>query len=568
MGKTEEPGLTLRLVGRLRLTAADGSDLTPRGRKAQGLLALLGVAPELRRTRAFVQDKLWSDRQPEHGAASLRQELTGLRRWLGTHNACLVTETGWISLDPHRLAVQLEPEASDWEIDGEPPEFCAGLDIADPEFEDWIRDQRSAVADRLAGLSRPAPPPLRPLALMPLRALPDPDPDPEAVQPSIAVMPLIHFADEGLGRFIANGIVLDVIGRLTRFRRLDVIAHASTTAVHALGLNPREIGRRLGVRYVTQGSFWLSDRRMRVTFDLVDARSEKVLWSRTFDRDCEDVFEVEAEVAGAAAGGMMVEIDHIERNRVRARDPASLAAYELCLRGLDEMLAIDAHHCDQALEFFSRATGLEGAYARALSGISRVHGFQWKYRWSPDGDGMLARAEDFALQAVEADPNDPSASAGLGWVALYAREHDRSLAAYARAMEMNPSDATSLAEYADTLKHSGSPEEAVTLFERAIRLDPYMSDHYLKDLAHTHLVIGDYETSIRTVHRMRRPQMSMRVLAASYALTGQDEAARRTAELVRAAFPDFSAEAWIAIVPDRDPSYSAKFLEGLKRAGL
>lgn len=322
------------------------------------------------------------------------------------------------------------------------------------------------------------------------------------------------------------------------------------------------------MRYVTQGSFWLNDRRMRITFDLVDARSEKVLWSRTFDRDREDVFEVEAEVAGAAAGGMMVEIDQLERSRVRARDPSSLAAYELCLRGLDEMLAIDASHCDQALEFFSRATGLEGAYARALSGISRVHGFQWKYRWSPDGDGMLVRAEEFALQAVEADPNDPSASAGLGWVALYAREHDRSLAAYARAMELNPSDATILAEYADTLKHSGSPREAVALFERAIRLDPYMSDHYLKDLAHTHLVIGDYEASIRTVHRMRRPQMSMRVLTASYALTGQDEAARRTAEMVRAAFPDFSAEAWIAIVPDRDPSYSATFLEGLKRAGL
>lgn len=567
MGKTEEPGLTLRLVGRLRLTAADGSDLTPRGRKAQGLLALLGVARELRRTRAFLQDKLWSDRQPEHGAASLRQELAGLRRRLGLHSDVLVTEAGWIGIDPRRITVRMEAEPDDWEIDGEPPEFCAGLDIADPEFEDWIRDQRSAVADRLSRAPQPPPPPLhRPLLPNPGRS--PPEPDPEAVQPSIAVMPLIHFADEGLGRFIANGIVLDVIGRLTRFRRLDVIAHASTTAVHALGLNPREIGRRLGVRYVTQGSFWLNDRRMRITFDLVDARSEKVLWSRTFDRDREDVFEVEAEVAGAAAGGMMVEIDQLERSRVRARDPSSLAAYELCLRGLDEMLAIDASHCDQALEFFSRATGLEGAYARALSGISRVHGFQWKYRWSPDGDGMLVRAEEFALQAVEADPNDPSASAGLGWVALYAREHDRSLAAYARAMELNPSDATILAEYADTLKHSGSPREAVALFERAIRLDPYMSDHYLKDLAHTHLVIGDYEASIRTVHRMRRPQMSMRVLTASYALTGQDEAARRTAEMVRAAFPDFSAEAWIAIVPDRDPSYSATFLEGLKRAGL
>lgn len=541
-----------------------GGDVTPKGRKAQGLLALLGVAPELRRTRAFIQDKLWSDRQPEHGAASLRQELVALRRALGPHSSCLLTEGGWIGFDPERVDVRLDPDPGTWELDGEPPEFCEGLDIADPEFEDWIRDQRNVVAERLSALPPVASsPPRRAFAVLTPQEM-----EVETPPPSIAVMPLAHFADEGQGRFVANGVVLDVIGRLTRFRRLDVIAHSSTSAVHALGLTPREVGRRLGVRYVTQGAFWLNDTRMRLNFDLVESSTEKVLWSRSFDCAYEDVFDVETEVASAVAGGMMVEIDQLERSRVRARDPQSLVAYELCLRGLDEMFALDASRCEQALGFFSRAAGLEQSYARALSGISRAHGFQWKYRWSPGGDKMLERAETFALQAVEADPNDPAANAGLGWVALYSRAHDRSLNAYARAMELNPSDATILAEYADALKHSGSPEDAVGLFERAVRLDPYMSDHYLKDLAHTHLVIGDYDLAIRTVHRMRRPQMSMRVLAASYALAGQIEAARRTADMVRAAFPNFSAEAWIAIVPDRDPAYSEKFLEGLKRAGL
>jgi TolB-like protein/DNA-binding SARP family transcriptional activator len=555
--------LELRLVGRMRLLRADGVEITPKGRKAQGLLALLGVAPELRRHRSWLQDKLWSERPPEQGAASLRQELAGIRRALGAWSACLTTDGGWVALDPGRVRVRLDPEPGDWELTGAPPEFVAGLDIADPEFEDWIRDQRAVFADRLeAG----GPPPAAPALAVRERPAPI---DLEELQPSVAVMPVTLLGDLPEGGLVATGLAIDLIGHLTRFRRLDVIAYASTSALPPR-LTARETGAHLGARYVTQGVLWLSRARMRLSFDLIEAASERVLWSRVLDRAFDDLFEVENEMASAVAAGMMVEIDQVERNRARARNPLSLAAYTLCLRGLDDMLSLDPARCQDALGHFSRAVALDDSYARAFSGISRAHGFRWKYRWAEQREAALTEAEAFALRAVDADANDPGASAALGWVALYRRDHDRSLEAYEHAMDLNPSDADVLAEYADALKHSGEPDAAVPLFERAIRLNPYAADHYLKDLVHTHYVREDYEAAIRTVRRMRRKNTILRTLAASQAMLGLDDEARETVRLLREVGhgPMLPAEDWVTMIPDRDASYTARLLEGMKRAGL
>src|SRR5918999_2090265 len=180
----------LRLVGRVRLVRHDGVEVTPKGRKAQGLLTLLGVAPDLRRPRAFLQDKLWSDRGSEQGSASLRQELLGLRRALGDCSDCLVTEGAWVGLDPTRVRVHLDPEPGDWELTGTPPEFAAGLEINDIEFEEWIRDQRAAVAERLAQQARPS---------APLAVAREAPPGREEAHPSIAVMPLSVFAQGSEG---------------------------------------------------------------------------------------------------------------------------------------------------------------------------------------------------------------------------------------------------------------------------------------------------------------------------------------------------------------------------------
>lgn len=565
-GQVIEVELELRLVGRLRLRRSDGVEITPKGRKAQGLLALLGVATELRRHRSWLQDKLWSDRPPDQGGSSLRQELRNLRQALGDSAGCLVTEGGWVSLDPERVRVKLDPDREDWELTGVAPEFCAGLDIADQEFENWIRDQRAAMAERLAAGAPPAVP--APAPVPAVAAFSAPIAPALTEPPSIAIMPLAVLTDEGGGTGVATGIVVDVINHLTRFRRLDAIAYASTAALGPMKLTPEEIGRRLGVRYVTQGMLRLGRNRIRVTLDLIKTSNAHVLWSEQFDGSFDDVFEIESEVATHLTSGLMVEIDKQERALVRARDPDSLDAYGLCVRGVDEMLRLDRIGCDSALDFFTRAEARERGYARALSGMSRAHGFYWKYRWTDQREAALERADSFALLAVDSDINDAAANAALGWVGLYSRNHGRALDSYRRAVGLNPSDADILAEYADALSHSGGMTEAIPMFDRAIRLNPQMSDLYRKDLAYTYFKAERYRDAIGTIQSMRRSQIADLTLAACLAFDGQAEAARHVAESARLLRPGFSPEAWVTMIPDVDPEHTARFLEGMKRAGL
>ena len=136
--------LRLRLMGQVRLSNEDGRDLTPRGRKARGLLALLGTAPDLRLGRAQLQDRLWSESPQAQGSASLRQALRECRQALGE---ALIGGDGWAGLDPDRVTVDLAPVIGPT---GQPAEFAEGLDIDDPEFEDWLRDTRLALEDRPA----------------------------------------------------------------------------------------------------------------------------------------------------------------------------------------------------------------------------------------------------------------------------------------------------------------------------------------------------------------------------------------------------------------------------------
>ncbi|WP_304617044.1 SARP family transcriptional regulator [Paracoccus sp. (in: a-proteobacteria)] len=136
--------LRLRLMGQVRLSDEDGRDLTPRGRKARGLLVLLAMAPDLRLGRAQLQDKLWSESPPAQGSASLRQALHECRQALGP---ALIGGDGWAGLDPARVTIDLAPVTGPT---GQPSEFAEGLDIDDPEFEDWLRDTRLALEDRPA----------------------------------------------------------------------------------------------------------------------------------------------------------------------------------------------------------------------------------------------------------------------------------------------------------------------------------------------------------------------------------------------------------------------------------
>lgn len=149
-----QPWLHITLIGPLQITAADGAVLTPVGAKNQALLALLALSPGMSRPRRWIEDKLWSTFAPEQASANLRQALSKLRGALGSHADCLKSDRTAISLEAARIDVDvLRP---DMQIDSG-RDLLEGMDVRDPEFEDWLRDERARHQSRIDA-ARPAKP--------------------------------------------------------------------------------------------------------------------------------------------------------------------------------------------------------------------------------------------------------------------------------------------------------------------------------------------------------------------------------------------------------------------------
>lgn len=137
--------LTLRLIGPVALIRSDQRDVTPRSMKGRGMFAILGVSHGLKQTRARLQDLLYSTRDTEQGAASIRQLLREIRLALDDGRDALLTGPGWVGLDERQITVNLTGRIGP---DGRSLEFASDLDIADPEFEDWLRDTRAHYENR------------------------------------------------------------------------------------------------------------------------------------------------------------------------------------------------------------------------------------------------------------------------------------------------------------------------------------------------------------------------------------------------------------------------------------
>lgn len=385
-------------------------------------------------------------------------------------------------------------------------------------------------------------------------------------RPSVAVLPFTCVSAREDLAALADGFASEIIGFLTRFRGLDVIAPGSS----ALGIVtlPGDLMQRLKVRYTVNGKVQLTERRIRVKVHLYDAEQDKAIWTESYDRIFDDIFDVQEEIAECGAASMAVQIEEAERWLARARNPDSLNAYALQLRASSEIFLNERETCQTGMNLIGRALEISPNYARSYAVLSRAHHLDWKYSWSKDPEKSFHAAHEAAVKATVVDGSDARGQAEVGSVSLYRREHDRSLAAYKRALDLNPSDADIIGEYADTLKHAGEKEKAIKLFDRAIRLNPLHADRYRRDLAHAHLVNRDFEAAIKTVMEMSDPTQALRVLTASSAYLGRMEDAKHWAEVLRKKYPGFSARAWAHIVPDRDPADTEIFVEGLERAGL
>lgn len=388
-------------------------------------------------------------------------------------------------------------------------------------------------------------------------------------RPSIAVLPFERRGSDTSDSWFADGLTEDIILALSKFKNLFVIARDTSFVFKSKSLEPTEAATKLGVRYVVRGSVQRSKTRIRIKVELIDTDTTRTIWGERYDRDFEDIFEVQDEITGAIVSAAAVLVETEERRRVSSLSmPSDLAAYGDVLRGQQLLFKYTRQDNRHARMLYEQALSRDGKYARASAALSRTLNIDWRYSWNDDGDKALDTALAYARHAADLDPTDARGFGELGFAHLYRKEHDAAISAYKRALTLNPNDADLLSDYADALAHSGENEDAIKYLQKAMRLNPFFPDQYLWHLGGAYYNLKQYDAVIEVVGKMNNPTEGQRMLAASYAQLGKVDLARSIAEKHRVAHPNFSLERWAKIVPDRLADDTQHFLEGLEKAGF
>ena len=390
---------------------------------------------------------------------------------------------------------------------------------------------------------------------------------PSTEKPSIAVLPFSNLSGDPEQAYFSDGVAEDIITELSRFRDLMVIARQSSFAFKGKFVDAAEVGRRLGVRFLLEGSVRKAGERVRISAQLIEADSGAHLWAERYDRTLEDVFAVQDEVVSTIAGTLAGRIEATSSARARRKPTTELAAYDCVLRGMEHLAGYGEEANAEAQAMFERATTLDPGYALAKAFLALTIYVDW----IPERSEALKfeRALALAREAVALDGGDSRCQRILGEIALAAREFDRADFHSDRALVLNPNDAHAAAYRAYILTYLGRPEEAIDWMHKAMRLNPFHPGWYWPTLARALHAAGRYEEAIRVYERIAVPRFfHLACLAACHRQLDRAEEAGRFIAKTLEAKPDFCSKVWVSTLPFRSEGDRTRLYAELRRAGL
>jgi TolB-like protein/Tfp pilus assembly protein PilF len=388
--------------------------------------------------------------------------------------------------------------------------------------------------------------------------------------PTIAVLP---FADLGVERgqdYFADGVTEDIITDLSRFRELRVVARDSCFRFRTPGADLQRVGRELNAEFIVTGSIRRHGAKLRLTAQLTCGITGNQLWAERFDRGAEELFAVSDELVRTIAGTLAGRVRSTHSARAKCKPPANLAAYDCVLRGQAAQARIgDRAQEAAARRCFEQALALDPDYPRAHAGLAVVLLCEW-FRQPDDARLLLDRALEHAERAVAIDPEDYECQEALGWILLHCKQFELSEQHYRRVIELNPNSPAELAAMGSACSFLGRPEEGIRWFELARRIDPYFdASWYWNLLGAAYFNARRYDEAIKALEHVANAATWVKAYAAaSCALAGRTECARRIAQSLAGEAPRCYAEAILRKEPYRGPGDLEHLAEGFRKAGL
>jgi len=390
----------------------------------------------------------------------------------------------------------------------------------------------------------------------------------EAAHLSIMVLPFTNLSGDPNQDYFADGITENLTTDLSRVRNSFVIARNTAFTFKGKSIDAKQISKELGVRYVLEGSVQRDQNRVRVNAQLIDGETGAHVWADRFEEDVADLFKLQDQVVARIANSLRVELVNAESRRPR---PQNLDAVDLTMRGWDLLWQSQTRENNRAaLHLFQQAVQLDSTNAEAYSGIAYSRARDFANGWAEPGANNAALVTEPADRALAINPGNGMAAYAKGLFLVLVGRSTEAITVVEASLQRNPSLAPLY--YLVGIAHTGdgSYDQAKSEIKQAMRLSPHDPQIGLWEFAYgrAELGLGRYVEAINEEHRAIDDGFTAywphKVLAAAYALSGQDKNAKNELEEMTRLNPKITS---IKSLPPLDAGIP-RLVEGLRKAGL
>jgi TolB-like protein/tetratricopeptide (TPR) repeat protein len=394
-------------------------------------------------------------------------------------------------------------------------------------------------------------------------------------KPSIAVLPFENMSGDPEQEYFADGIVEEIITAISRVRWLFVIARNSSFIYKGRAVDVRQVGRELGVRYVLEGSVRKAANHLRITGQLIDATTGAHLWADRFDGTLEDVFDLQDQVTTSVVGAIAPKLEQAEIERAKRKPVGNLDAYDCYLRGMAKIREMTKDAEKEARHLFYRAIELEPGFATPYAMAARCYSRRRAQGWILDKAWEEAEVRRLASRISVIGHDDAVALCAGGFALAYCTGDLEDGAAMAdQAVVLNPNLAIAWLLSGYIKMFLGEHELAIEPLMRSMRLsplDPEVFNAHMA-LAQAHMLVGRYAEASSWAEKLFREQpnhlSAACTAAACHALAGRLEQAHKAMGRARQLDPEIRVSNLRDASVLRRPEDVARYVEGLRKAGL
>jgi TolB-like protein len=386
---------------------------------------------------------------------------------------------------------------------------------------------------------------------------------PRGLSPSIAVLPFRNIGGDPEEQYLSDGIAEDILTALSRYHELFVIARNSSFQFRDKAVDVRRIGQAIGVAYLIDGTLRKSGNRLRITAHLIEVATGIHLWADRYDRELEDVFAVQDEVAQTIAATLVGQVERSHASRTRRSPPPSWIAYDYVLQGREHVYR---YELDAAKTLLTRAIELDPNYGYAFAVLS------WAYlgEYFHDlRDETLRMTFAYAQKALSLDDNEASCHSAMGLALMFMGHLDAAGTHFDKSVSLNSNSVAFATARANWLGRVGRASEALAILDIVALRDPLLPPFFHEVRSGLLFCLKRYEEVIQsTLQKNPKQFWDPAIMAASYAYLGNMKEARAQAAEVLRMKPDFSIKVYAKQEPFKDSADLEHLLDGFRKAGL